>query len=128
MGPKHLIDSNSAIDFLRGSLPESGKMFMIDVINDIPSVSIISKIEVLSFKTTPDAHTLLTDFFNDASILPLSEEIAEKTIELRQVVKIKLPDAIIAATALIYNLKLITRNIQDFQRVPGLISIDPHKM
>ncbi len=100
MGTKYLIDSNAAIDYLRGSLPASGMSFMNGVVNDIPKVSIITKIEVLGFQTTPQAYIILTDFFDDALILPISDEVAAKTIELRKSHKIKLPDAIIAATSL----------------------------
>jgi len=45
---------------------------------------------------------------------------------LRQQHRIKLPDAIIAATALAYNLPLITRNTANFQAVSGLLVINPH--
>jgi predicted nucleic acid-binding protein len=127
MGTKYLIDSNAAIDYLRGSLPASGMTFMDGVVNDIPKVSIITKIEVLGFNTTPKAYKILTDFFDDALVLPLSDEVAEKTIELRKNYRIKLPDAIIAATALAYNLTLVTRNVSDFQRIAGLVCVDAHQ-
>ena len=127
MGKKYLIDSNVVIDYLRGSLPVSGMAFMDDVVNDIPNVSIITKMEVLGFQTTPEASQLLTDFFKDASVFPLSDEVAEKTIELRKHFKIKLPDAIIAATALAYNLTLVTRNVADFQHINGLAYLDAHQ-
>ncbi|HAL83190.1 MAG TPA: hypothetical protein DCO83_13965 [Mucilaginibacter sp.] len=48
------------------------------------------------------------------------------TIELRKKYKIKLPDALIAATALHYRLILITRNISDFNKIAGLKIINPH--
>ena len=128
MGTKYLIDSNAAIDYLRGSLSASGMTFMDDVVNDIPKVSIVSKIEVLGFNTTPEAYKILTDFFDDALVLPLSDEVAEKTIELRKNYKIKLPDAIIAATALDYNFTLITRNTADFDKVQELTVVNPHLM
>lgn len=121
------MDSNAAIDYLRGSLPVSGMTFMDGVINDIPKVSIVTQIEVLGFNTTPQAYKILTDFFEDALVLPLSDEVAQKTIELRKNHKIKLPDAIIAATALAYNLTLITRNIRDFQQITDLICMDAHQ-
>jgi len=55
MGTQYLIDSNAAIDYLKGSLPASGMKFMDGVINDIPNVSVITQIEVLGFSTTPVA-------------------------------------------------------------------------
>ncbi|MEM0992932.1 MAG: type II toxin-antitoxin system VapC family toxin [Bacteroidota bacterium] len=128
MGTKYLIDSNAVIDYLRGSLPAAGMAFMHTVINDIPKVSIITKIEVLGFNTTPQAYQILSDFFEDALVLALSDEIAQATIELRKNYKIKLPDALIAATALIYNLSVISRNTSDFAKINGLNCVNPHKL
>ncbi len=93
MGTKYLIDSNGVIDYLRGSLPTSGMTFMNGVINDLPKVSIITKIEVLGFNTTAEAYKLLADFFDDALVLPLTDDVAAITIDLRKNYKIKLPDA-----------------------------------
>ena len=125
MGTKYLIDSNAVIDYLRGSLPDSGMAFMNRVVNVIPKASIITKIEVLGFNTSPEAYKMLTDFFDDTLVLPLSDEIAQKTIELRKAHRIKLPDAVIASTALVYDLQLITRNTQDFKNITDLEVVDP---
>jgi len=126
MGPHYLIDTNTVIDYLMGKLPPTGMAFMNGIINDIPNVSIITKIEVLGFSTTPFAYKILTDFFDDAIVFGLTDEVTAKTIELRKTQKIKLPDSIIAATALVNNFTLISRNTADFKSVPGLTIIDPH--
>ncbi len=49
----------------------------------------------------------------------------EQTIQLRKTYKTKLPDAIIAATAMVYKLKLITRNTCYFNNIEGLELINP---
>lgn len=49
------------------------------------------------------------------------------TIEIRKKYKIKLPDAIIAGTALTYSLTLVTRNTKDFDKIEGLSVINPHE-
>ncbi len=69
---------------------------------------------------------LLEDFIAATTILPLDEPVVQQTIQLRQQHRIKLPDAIIAATALVHGLPLLTRNVADFQRVAGLVIMDPH--
>ena len=61
-------------------------------------------------------------------VLPITEEISDKTIELRKDYKIKLPDALIAATALVYNFTLVSRNVSDFKRIVGLNCVDAHLM
>jgi len=49
----------------------------------------------------------------------------ERTIKLCKQIKIKLPDAIIAATALCESFTLVTRNISDFIKIPDLILLNP---
>ncbi|MDR0581942.1 MAG: hypothetical protein LBG31_03145 [Prevotellaceae bacterium] len=78
---RYLIDTNVVDYFLMNDLPERGTELLIEVIDKIPVLSVISKI--------------------------------------------KLPDAIIAATALANNMVLLTNNEKDFSRIPGLQIINP---
>jgi predicted nucleic acid-binding protein len=71
---------------------------------------------------------MIRDFMDRCALIRLTDSIAERTIDLRQNVKIKLPDALIASTALEYDLTLITRNTADFGRVPGLAIINPYEV
>jgi predicted nucleic acid-binding protein len=45
----------------------------------------------------------------------VTDTIANQSVENRKVKKIKVPDNIIASTAMVYNLTLVTRNVKDFQ-------------
>ncbi|MBX9853175.1 MAG: type II toxin-antitoxin system VapC family toxin [Cytophagaceae bacterium] len=126
MGQQFLIDSNIIIDYLGGKIPADKKEFMNSIINDIPTVSVISKIEVLGFNTLAEEIKLLEDFFNDVLILDMNSEVVEQTILLRRSLKIKTPDAIIAATAIVYQLSLVTRNTSDFKNIPELNIINPY--
>ena len=72
---------------------------MDEVVDAVPQVSVITKIEVLGYNAPPTAHQLLIDFMNDAIVLELTDAIVNQTIALRKQIKIKLPDAIIAATS-----------------------------
>ena len=126
MGQQCLIDSNVIIDYLGGKIPVDKREFMNAVINDMPAVSIISKIEVLGFNAPADELKLLEYFFTDVLVLEMNNQIIEQTILLRRNTKMKTPDAIIAATALVYDLTLITRNTADFKNIQGLNIIDPY--
>jgi len=53
MGQGHILDSNVVIDFLSGVLPADGMRFVSDIINAVPRLSAISKIELLRFTHTP---------------------------------------------------------------------------
>ena len=92
-----------------------------------PAISVITEIELLCWKTPTDKDLeVLHDFINDALVFELEKDIKLKTAEIRKAHKIKLPDAIIAATALTYELILLTRNVSDFKNINGLNLINPH--
>jgi predicted nucleic acid-binding protein len=98
------------------------------IIDTIPTISVISKIEVLGFATTDENYSILKGFINDSSVLDLTENVIDTCIEIRKNYKTKLPDAIIASTAIANNLILITRNISDFKNIDDLQVVDPHSL
>jgi toxin FitB len=97
------------------------------IIDGVPKISVIAKIEILRFNTSADAYKILEDFINESIIFDLSDEVVEKTITICKAGKVKLPDAIIAATALVHDLTLITRNLTDFKQI-GLQLLNPWVM
>ncbi len=121
-----MIDTNAVIDYLGKKLPLDGLTFLDQIIDQIPIISVITKIEVLGFNASDEHYQILTDFMNDASILNLSNHIVDASIEIRKNYKTKLPDAIIAATAIVHGLTLISRNVSDFNKIKGLQILDPH--
>ena len=91
------------------------------------TVSAITKIEVLGWINASKKQLQpLYDFMEIAHILPINDAVIEKTITIRQAKKIALGDAIIAATALVYDLVIISRNVSDFKNIEGLQVIDPY--
>lgn len=125
--PKYLIDTNTVIDYLGNKVPASGMDFMHTVIDAGPHVSVITKIELPGFNAPECHYKTLTDFISDATVLELTNSVAEASIEIRKKHKTKLPDAIIAATALVNHLDLISHNIADFKNIDGIKVIDPYK-
>ena len=92
----------------------------------VPSVSAITLVEVLGFsRLTEDDRRDLEGFFALATILPVSDEVIAQAIALRQRKKMGLGDALIAATALVHGLTLVTRNVKDFRWIEGLDLLDP---
>ena len=129
MGAGYLIDSNAVIEFLGGMLPSASNDRLEDIVDQNDhSLSVINQIEVLGFNGPAEEMRTLEEFVTGSTLLPLSDDVVQHTILLRKTYRIKLPDAIIAATALIHNLTLVTRNISDFNRIEGLHFIDSHKL
>lgn len=126
--PQYLIDTNAVIDYLGKKLPSAGMDFMDRIVDAVPNVSVITKIEVLGFNAPDQHYQLLANFMDDATILDLTSTIVDISIDIRKKHKTKLPDAIIAATALVYGLVLISRNISDFKNIQGLQVVDPHRL
>jgi predicted nucleic acid-binding protein len=123
---EYLIDSNIIIDYFSGLLPDTGQRLINSIVDKIPSISVITKIEVLGFNMAEVHERLFIDFVNDSNVIELTDEIVNETIAIRKQHKIKLPDAIIAATAIAGQLILITRNVADFKKLKILGLIDPY--
>jgi predicted nucleic acid-binding protein len=123
MGPGYLLDTNVIIDFSALKLPEKAYRQLSIIIDSSPQISIINKIELLSISDVPEQ---ILVFVDEANVIKLDDDIVSKTIEVRRKYKLKLPDAIIAATAIVMELQLITRNAADFRGIKGLKLIDPY--
>ncbi len=125
MGQGYFLDSNVIIGYLAGKIPSSGMEIVSEVVSNRPNISVISQIEVLRFNDTPENEAVLDEFINMSKVYPLSNNVVERTVKLCKQIKLKLPDAIIAATALLEGFTLITRNISDFNKIPDLILLNP---
>lgn len=122
---KYLIDTNILIYYFNGSLSVPSKEKITDMLNEDFNISVISKMEFLGFRLFDSREKReAARFISFANVLPLSEAIVERTIQLKQAGKIRLPDAIIGATALYHNLNLVTHNVKDFVGINLAIS-DP---
>ncbi len=124
---EYLIDTNILIYHTKGSQPAT------DLITNLIAqhsfnISILTKIEFLGWdKHTPDGFEKCNRLIENANIYPVDDDIASKAIELKRKVKIKLADSVIAATALLNNLKIVTKNIDDFNGIEGLDFENPFK-
>ena len=116
-----MIDTNAAIYLLNGN----------DQIADLLDgknifISFITELELLSKpEITNSEKKIIKSFLNDCTIYDINSLVKDKVIELKQSAKIKLPDAIIAATALWLNVPLVSADT-DMRRIKSLnlISIE----
>jgi predicted nucleic acid-binding protein len=127
MEQRYLIDSNVLIDYLAERIPQAGCDFVEQIFVEQFLISVIVKIEVLGYNDIPHKMEAMEKFVAMSQTIPLDNHITQRTIELRRKhKKLKLGDAIIAATALEHQLVLLTRNVDDFKSVSGLQIINPY--
>ena len=119
-----VLDSNAWIEAAAG-VPHAARALAKAAAIDWCGYSAISRLEILGFpKLKPDEEhglLLMLSQFNEVSV---SGEVINRAIQLRRQVRIKAPDAIVAATALLQQAELITRNTTDFKQIAGLSVLD----
>ncbi|MDD5461133.1 MAG: type II toxin-antitoxin system VapC family toxin [Methylococcales bacterium] len=101
-----VLDTNAVLYFLAGRLSEP-----------LPQadfyVSVITEIELLSYPLINREYEIeIRDFLNDVTIINLTEKIKQSAIAFRRQYRLKLPDALIVATAYNLNAELFTNHIK----------------
>jgi predicted nucleic acid-binding protein len=124
----YLIDSNVISDYFSTAFSIKAMDFLAEVINEIPNISVITKIEALSWRISNiEKEKIVRAFVNLSNVIALSDSVTDKCIDIRRNFKMKTPDSIIAATAIVYHFTLITSDA-DFNRIPDLNRINPFNL
>ena len=112
-GKEALIDSNIIIYLSKQDLP----LDFFDALDDL-YISIITYMEILGYAfESLNEEKYIRELLGIFGVIYIDQEIADTTINIRKKSKIKLPDAIIAATAISEGLDLVTRNVEDFKNI-----------
>jgi len=123
---RNVIDTNVWIDALSGKLSAAGFLKII-VQASWAGYSAITRLELFGLPGLEDEEERkITELLNPFPEITVDSRIIDRAIRVRKAKRIKVPDAIIAATALERECSLITRNIEDFKGIAGLVVIDPH--
>jgi len=121
-----LIDTNVLIDYLAQHPDANFNHRVEQAIGKGSALSIITRIELLGWRRhTEQSRRDAENLLRSMGEIPLTHTVADRVIVLRSRFSIKLPDAIIAASALTENLPLMTRNTDDFMRIDGLVLVNP---
>ena len=115
MNGRYLFDTNVIIYYLQG------RSEWVDFIDGITMTeryaSVITRMELLSYsEIKPDEENRICCFLSDLHVTPLDEKLERIAVALRRSTRLKLPDAIIAATAIALGATLITGE----ERLSGL--------
>jgi hypothetical protein len=117
MGPV-VLDTNVVIYHLSGQLRD--KLDGTDL-----CVSIISEIELLGFHgLTAEAETPIVEFLSLCRSLDVSPEVKDEAIRLRRLYRLRVPDSIIAASAIAAGAELLTQD-KSFAGIPELLTSAP---
>jgi predicted nucleic acid-binding protein len=125
---QYLIDTNVVSDYLSASFPAAAYALLDSAIDAKPNISVITQIELLCWNSDEATIESVKQFIADSKVLDISPEVVLQCVTIRRGKKIKTPDAIIAATALVYGYTLITGNERDFSKIKGLKVLNPHRM
>jgi predicted nucleic acid-binding protein len=109
---KAVFDTNILIDYLNGI--ENAKIELAQY--SIRQISVISLIEVLVGATNAAEENAIRSFLGTFEILELSAEIASQAIAIRKRYRLKIPDAIVYATARTQGCLLVSRNTKDLKQ------------
>lgn len=127
MGQKYLIDTNILIYALEGLFINNSEMT--EIFNESFNTSIISEIEFLGWKGfSNQSKTDAKKFLDLACIHPLTSDVKNLAIELKQKHNSRLGDSIIAATSIVNNYILVSRNMKDFEKIDGLEIYNPFEI
>lgn len=111
-GSKILVDTNILLYFLQGD----NRILSVFEENEI-YISFISELEILGFpELDKKEEVLIRNFLKNFTIININKEIKNTVIQLRKRYKLKLPDCIIAATAIYKKMPLLSAD-NDFRKV-----------
>ena len=109
---KYLVDSNIIIYHLNNE--SIATQFLSQNYLQI-AISQITYVEVLSFPFTQKQEAEVKVLLSQFKIIDVTQAVSNQAVENRKIKKIKLPDNLIASTAMVNGLIIVTRNVKDFK-------------
>lgn len=124
-GRRLLLDTNILIYLAKKEL----ELSVFASKNDSFYISVITYMECLGYPfSSKKEELLMTNLCNGFNQLFISSEVVNQTITIRKSHRIKLPDAILAATAICENMFFVTNNVKDFENIKDFNMMNPFMM
>ena len=77
---QYLVENNTVIDYPGNKLPSLCMTYMNDIIDVVPNLSVITKIELLGFNATDEHYKTLSNFISDSTVFDLTNNVVEASI------------------------------------------------
>jgi predicted nucleic acid-binding protein len=107
----YLKDDSNAVSLLREIFAHDAPVY----------ISAITELELFAFSNlTTQEHGVIEKIVGTLSVIPVDSRIARLASFVRREYRLKVPDSVIAATAIFTGSALVTRNTRDFKKVTGL--------
>lgn len=114
---KALFDTNILVDYLNGAEQARHELALYET----PLISLVTWMEVLVGAADEQEDRLLRGFLTRFGEVPVDKPVSERAVEIRRRHRMRLPDAIIWASAQQHDVLLVTRNTKDFpETAPGI--------
>ena len=111
-GVSYLLDTNVILGMLKSNSEVMAKVSGMGLMSKQCAYSAITRMELLGYPgITTDEDSLIRQRLAKLTYLAITTEIEDKAIDLRRARRVKLPDALIASTAMIHGLTLLTMDI-----------------
>jgi predicted nucleic acid-binding protein len=108
----YLKDDAGAVSVLRDVFSENVPIY----------VSAVTELELFAYSDlSTEEEFLIEELLATISVIPLDSRIARLAALVRRDYRLKVPDSVIAATAMFTGSKLLTRNARDFRKIPNFI-------
>ena len=127
---RRLLDTNVWID-AHGGRPDACRVFAQARATQAAWIgfSSMTRLEVLGYSgLSADDDKGLRELLGQFEEVPVFPAVIDEAIRLRRLHKMKSPDAIIAATALLQQAEVVTRNTSDFKKVAGLSVLETNSV
>jgi hypothetical protein len=121
-----LLDTNAVIDAFAGKADAVKALAKArsDAVEWV-GYSAMTRLEILGFAALSAADEKgLRELLAEFTEVHIAPAVIDEAIRVRKAIRIKIPDAIIAATALVHQAEVVSRNTTDFRGVAGLKVID----
>lgn len=123
---KYLLDTNVWIDAIAGRLP-ADTFLRYSVQADWAGYSAITRLELFGFPNlTKPEEEKLSELLKHFVEVGVESRTIDRAIAIRKTGRVKVPDAIIAATAIVEECALVTRNTDDFKGISALDIVNPY--